>query len=140
MTVLQAYIAALLILSVNLLTLWVMSGIARIKAGMANNPEDGVHYKMPASETDPPAVARCLRAHRNAEATIYPFLLVGLVYVMAGGRVLIAAPIFAIFVLARLVHSVAYLRALQPWRTYAFQASLLAILALMVATAGASLG
>ena len=41
---------------------------------MAINPEDGVRYGAPVSELDPPAVARLLRAHRNAEATIYPFL------------------------------------------------------------------
>ena len=85
------------------------------------------------SEWDPPAVARLLRAHRNAEATIYPFLLLGLLYVLAGGGAGLAVPIFAIFIAARIVHSIVYLKALQPWRTIAFAISLLAILALMAA-------
>jgi microsomal prostaglandin-E synthase 1 len=74
-----------------------------------------------------------LRAHRNGEATIYPFLLLGLVYVLAGGRAGIAIPIFTIFIFAPIAHSIVYPRAMQPWRTIAFAASLLAIFALMAA-------
>jgi uncharacterized MAPEG superfamily protein len=128
-----AYAFTCLVLSFNLLTLWVSSGAVRAKSGVAVNPEDGLRYGAPISELDPPAVGRLLRAHRNAEATIYPFLLLGLVYVLAGGRAAIAIPIFAIFIAARIAHSIVYVRAMQPWRTLAFAASLLAILALMAA-------
>jgi len=90
-------------------------------------------YGAPVSELDPPAVARLLRAHRNAEATIYPFLLLGMVYVLAGGGAAIAVPIFTIFIAARIAHSIVYLRGKQPWRTIAFATSLLAVIALMAA-------
>jgi uncharacterized MAPEG superfamily protein len=113
--------------------LWVSSGAMRAKGGVAINPEDGARYGAPVSEFDPPAVARLLRAHRNAEATIYPFLFLGLLYVLMGGGVAISVPIFTIFVAARILHSVAYLRAMQPWRTIAFAVSLLATLALVAA-------
>jgi len=79
-------------------------------------------------------VARYLRAHRNAEASIYPFLALGVVYVLAGGTASVAVPIFVMFVFARVAHSIVYLRALQPWRTITFALSLLAIIALMLAT------
>jgi prostaglandin-E synthase 1 len=128
-----AYAVTCLVLSVNLMTHWVSSGAIRAKGGVAINPEDGARYGAPVSELDPPAVARLLRAHRNAEATIYPFLLLGMVYVLAGGRAGIAVPIFTIFVAARIAHSIVYLRAEQPWRTIAFATSLLAIIALMAA-------
>jgi len=127
------YALTCLILTVNLLTLWIFSGAIRARSGVAVNAEDGVRYSAPVCETDPPAVARLLRAHRNAEATIYPFLLLGLVYVLAGGGAGIAIPIFAIFVAARIAHSIVYVRAMQPWRTIAFATSLLAIIALMTA-------
>jgi uncharacterized membrane protein YecN with MAPEG domain len=55
------------------------------------------------------------------------------VYVLAGGGAMIAIPIFTIFAVARIAHSIVYLKALQPWRTIAFAASLLAIFALMAA-------
>jgi uncharacterized MAPEG superfamily protein len=128
-----AYGLTALFLSLNLLLLWISSGALRARGGVAINPEDGARYGVPVSETDPPAVARVLRVHRNAEATIYPFLVLGLVYVLVGGSVQIAAPIFAIFTLSRIAHSIVYLKAMQPWRTLTFAASLLSILALMVA-------
>jgi uncharacterized MAPEG superfamily protein len=128
------YAVATLVLTLNLLVLWVLSGAQRARGGVAINPEDGEHFSAQVSDTDPPAVARYLRAHRNAEATIYPFLLVGLVYVLAGGGAALAIPIFSAFVVARIAHSIAYLRALQPWRTIAFALSLLAILSLILST------
>jgi uncharacterized membrane protein YecN with MAPEG domain len=130
----SAYALASIVLSLNLLGLWVSSGARRARGGVAINSEDGARFGVPVSHVDPPDVARYLRAHRNAEATIYPFLLVGVVYVLAGGGAALAIPIFSIFVAARVAHSIVYLRALQPWRTITFALSLLAILALILAT------
>ena len=126
-----AYAITCIVLCLNLLMLWVSSGAMRAKGGVAINPEDGARYGVAVSELDPPTVARLLRAHRNAEATIYPFLLLGLLYVFAGGKGAIAIPIFAVFVAARIVHSIVYLKAMQPWRSIAFAVSLLAIVVLM---------
>lgn len=126
-----AYAITCVVLCLNLLMLWVSSGAIRAKGGVAINPEDGARYGVPVSEFDPPTVARLLRAHRNAEATIYPFLLLGLLFVFTGGKAAIAIPIFAIFVVARIVHSIVYLKAMQPWRTIAFAVSLLAVVALV---------
>jgi uncharacterized MAPEG superfamily protein len=112
-----AYAMICVVLSLNLLMLWVASGVNRAKGGVAINPEDGARYGVRASDSEPPAVARLLRAHRNAEATIYPFLLLGLLYVLtglAGGDATIAIRIFAIFAAARIGHSIVYLRAMQP--------------------------
>jgi microsomal prostaglandin-E synthase 1 len=134
-----AYAVTCLVLCLNLMMLWVSSGAIRAKGGLAINPEDGARYGVPVSQSDSPAVARLLRAHRNAEATIYPFLLLGLLYVVVGGRVAIAIPLFTIFAISRVVHSIVYLKALQPWRTVAFATSLLAILVLMGAVVGALL-
>ena len=127
------YVYTCLVLSLNLLALWISSGAVRGRSGVAINPEDGARYSAPVQELDPPAVARILRVHRNAEAAIYPFLILGLVYVLLGGRASIAVPIFAIFAGARIVHSIVYLRGLQPWRTISFAVSLLTLIALMVA-------
>ncbi len=127
------YAATALVLSLDLLILWVFSGGVRAMGGVAINPEDGLCYGVEVAEGDPPPVARYLRAHRNAEATIYPFLFLGLIYVLAGGGIGAAVPIFAVFVVARIAHSIVYLKAMQPWRTIAFATSLIAILALMAA-------
>jgi uncharacterized MAPEG superfamily protein len=129
-----AYALTAIVLSLNLLGLWVLSGARRARGGVAINSEDGARFGVPVSPMDPPEVARYLRAHRNAEATIYPFLLVGIVYVLAGGGAAGAIWLFSIFVAARIAHTIVYLRALQPWRTITFASSLLAILALILAT------
>jgi uncharacterized MAPEG superfamily protein len=127
------YAVTCLVLSFNLTFLWLCSGVARFKAKLSINPEDAAQFRTPLGEFDPPEVARALRAHTNAQAASVPFLLLGLVYVLAGGPFWIATVIFAIFVAARLAHAVFYLRAVQPWRTFAFQAGALATLALMAA-------
>jgi microsomal prostaglandin-E synthase 1 len=126
------YATTCLVLGVNMLFLWGYSGAVRAKTGVAINLEDSALHGAPLVEVDPPEVARVLRAHSNAQANIYPFLFLGLVFVLAGGRAATAAIIFGIFTAARLVHSIVYLAGKQPWRTGAFIVGGLATVALMV--------
>jgi prostaglandin-E synthase 1 len=116
------YTIALLILSLNMLVLWAYSGAVRGKTKTTPNKEDTttVAKGTQLAETEPPEVARVLRAHRNATANIIPFLFLGLVFVLAGGSVLAAEVIFGVFVVARLAHSFAYVGGKQPWRTIFF--------------------
>ena len=136
MPVSQAFIAyaiTALVLSLNMIVLWAMSGTVRAGTKTALNAEDAAMFKAAHVESDPPAVARVLRAHRNAEANIYPFLILGLVYVLAGGHYLTSVIIFSVFVIARILHSIFYGRGGQPWRTISFTLGGIATLALMVA-------
>ena len=128
-----AYAITSLVLSLNLIVLWAMSGTVRAGTKTALNAEDAAMFKAAHVDADPPAVARVLRAHRNAEAVIYPFLILGLVYVLAGGHYLTSVIIFTVFVIARILHSFFYVRGGQPWRTISFTVSGIATLALMVA-------
>lgn len=125
-----AYAAASVLLVIDTLFLWAYSGVVRAKVGVAINPEDAARFGVPLSLTDPPEVARVLRAHGNAQATIFPFLLLGLVYVLIGGSAEIAAVLFTIFTAARIAHSVSYLLGKQPWRTVFFIIGGLATIAL----------
>ncbi len=128
-----AYAITALVLSVNLIVLWAMSGVVRTGTKTALNAEDVATFKVTHVDSDPPAVARVLRAHANAEANIYPFLILGLVYVLAGGGYLPAVIIFSVFTLARIAHSIFYVNGGQPWRTISFTIGGIATLALMVA-------
>lgn len=127
-----AYAVASLLLVLNLLFLWGYSGATRGRTKTAINPEDAARFGATLAEADPLPVARILRAHRNAEAAIYPFLLLGLAYVLAGAGPKTALPLFAVFVAARWTHSWMYLAALQPWRTVSFIVGGLATIALML--------
>jgi microsomal prostaglandin-E synthase 1 len=115
-----AYAIMSVALTLNLIGLWAYSGVVRARTKTAINPEDGARFGAPVVEVDPPPVARVLRAHSNAQAVIYPFLVLGLVFVIAGGNPFVAKVVFGIFTVARFLHSFAYLAGKQPWRTVFF--------------------
>ena len=127
-----AYAITCLVLCANLLFLWAYSGAMRGKSKTSPNAEDVARFGGAMAEVDPPAVARVMRAHRNAQASIYPFLFLGLVYLLAGGTAGPATGFFGVFTIARLLHSFTYLKAIQPWRTASFVVGGVTILALML--------
>jgi uncharacterized MAPEG superfamily protein len=126
-----AYAIACVVLSGNLLFVWAYSGSTRAKTKVAINEEDAERFGAKLVAIDPPEVARVLRVHANAQATVYPFLFLGLVFVLAGGSGGFAKVDFGIFVAARIAHSIVYLAGKQPWRTLSFVASGIAMIALM---------
>ncbi|MGH7295455.1 MAG: MAPEG family protein [Polyangiaceae bacterium] len=128
-----AYVVSILVLSLNLLLLWAYSGSVRGKTKTTPNTEDASTIARGAQlvESDPPEVARVLRAHKNAMANIVPFAILGLVYVLAGGSALVAEIIFGVFTASRLAHTFAYLSGKQPWRSLSFGLGGAATLALM---------
>ncbi len=127
-----AFALAAIVLCVNLLFLWVRSGAARNAVKSTPNAEDVAIFGSQLAEADPPPIARVLRAHANAQASIYPFLVLGALYVAAGGPGRPALAYCTIFCVARMAHSYAYLAAKQPWRTVAFVAGLLVTAVLLL--------
>lgn len=127
-----AYVITSIALLLLMLFLWLYSGSVRSKSKTTVNTEDGAAFKATVVEQDPPAVARVLRAHINAEANIYPFLFLGLLFVALGGSLRMGEIVFGVFVLARLMHAITYLRGSQPWRTIFFIIGGLATGALLV--------
>jgi uncharacterized membrane protein YecN with MAPEG domain len=112
----------MVILCLNLMFLWAYSGSIRTKTKSTLNPEDALTIVKGASvvTSDPPEVARVLRAYGNAAANIFPFAMLGFLYVVYGASPLMCGILFGIFTLARLGHSFAYLGEKQPWRTLLF--------------------
>jgi uncharacterized MAPEG superfamily protein len=127
-----AYAVTCVALSCNLMFLWAYSGAARNRAKSTPNPEDAPQFSANLADIDPPGITRVLRAHANAQASIVPFLALGLVYVLAGGPPSPAVLYFTVFTIARWFHSWAYLGAKQPLRTIVFVVASLPLLALMV--------
>lgn len=112
-----AYAITVVVNWLNLTFLWNYSGGARGKSKTTLNPEDATTFTRDLAETDPPDVARVLRAHRNTADNTLPFLFLGLVFAMLGPNVLEAQILFGTFTVARLLYSVCYLKGIQPWRT-----------------------
>ena len=127
-----AYAATVLLLCLNLLWLWAWSGLTRGRSGTAINSEDAERFGVALRDSDPPEVARVLRAHQNAQAIIHPFLFLGLVFVLAGGSRTLGIAIFAVFVVSRYAHTWAYLGGRQPWRTVSFLVGGIAALILLL--------
>jgi uncharacterized MAPEG superfamily protein len=120
-----------IVLALNLLFLWGWSGAVRGKTKTAMNPEDSERFGATLVADHPPEVARVLRAHSNAVANIVPFLMLALLYVLIGGTARFAWIVFGIFVGARILHSIVYLNAKQPWRTLMFVVGGVATLVLL---------
>lgn len=129
-----AYTLTVVVNSINILFLWNYSGGARGKSKTTRNPEDARTVQQGAAvvESDPEAVARVLRAHRNTFDNTIPFLLLGALFVAQRPDVLELQIFFGVFTAARLFYSVAYLGGLQPWRTLSYLIGVLATLGLIV--------
>jgi uncharacterized MAPEG superfamily protein len=130
--VFQIYAISCLVLCADLLFLWAYSGAVRSKAMSTPNQEDVTQFGGTLAEMDPPTITRVLRAHHNAQANIYPFLFLGLIFVLLGGTRGHALILFCTFTVARIIHSFTYLKSMQPWRTIFFAIGGLASIALML--------
>lgn len=123
------------ILGLNMLLLAIGTVLARGRSKRFINPEDAkVSSKearvLEGEEAELPG--RFVRAHRNAVENIPLFFAIGLFYVMTGGSVLGARAYFLTFTIARLLHSVVYLKGIQPWRTILFVVGYVALLGMIV--------
>lgn len=133
--VLVAYTLTVVVNSLNLMVLWLLSGVTRGRTMTTMNPEDAAMAQRRGASViavDPPEVARVLRAHRNAFDNTIPFLLLGFVFAALGPGKLEAQILFGVFTGARLLYSVAYLKGLQPWRTISYLLGFLTTFVLMI--------
>jgi uncharacterized MAPEG superfamily protein len=129
-----AYTVSASVLVLNQIVLWMLSGSTRIKAKVAFNPEDTTTVSKGAAVVTeaPEEVARILRVHNNGQANILQFLILGALFVQAGGSGLEAQILFGAFTAFRLLYTVVYLAGKQPWRSLTFFLGLITTLALIV--------
>ncbi len=106
---------------------------ARHKAKVVLNPEDtGVIPGSHASGEEAPATLRAKRAHLNDVENIPGFLVLALLFTFTGCSALAGWAYFGVYFVARALHTIFYLNAIQPWRTAAFFVGLLTQLGIMV--------
>ncbi|KAM6900949.1 prostaglandin E synthase [Lycodopsis pacificus] len=99
----------------------IITGQMRLRKKAFANPEDTLRHGGLQYHREDPYVERCRRAHINDIENILPFLFLGAIYSMTGPGLAVARLHFLIFFLARVLHSVAYLFALQaPTRSLAY--------------------
>ena len=120
--VFQLYIAAVLILGLNLLVLANNTAVSRAKRDEAVNPEDKrLNPKATVVFYEGNSVTqRYRRAHANALENIPLFLITAFLLAMTPIGFVAAAVLFGVFVVFRVTHSVAYVTQTQPLRTASF--------------------
>ncbi len=131
----HTYALCCVVLSFQMLFLAGLTAARRSTAKRLLNPEDSAvafkgaeHLEAP----EPESVARVMRAHRNMNESLPIFFGLGFVFLFVGGSTLGGQICFVTFTAGRLLHSVAYLNALQPWRTIAYAVSAFALVGMMV--------
>jgi glutathione S-transferase len=110
----------------------VVQGVARTRAGVFINPEDAKTFGAQPAAEEAPMVKRGARAWHNDLENIPIFLILAWIYVTAGLSVNAFFVYCAIFVVARIVHTICYLNAIQPLRTIAFTVGALTTLAMLI--------
>ncbi len=128
----RLYALMAIILSLKMFAIGVVQGLARAGAKKFANPEDAKMFGAELVPQEVPTVQRANNAWRNDLENIPIFLILALVYVIAGlsPRSFIAYSV--IFTVARILHTIFYLKAMQPWRTIAFTIGAVAMFGLII--------
>ncbi len=121
-----------IVLILKMTAVGIYTAVTRSRLKVALNPEDAARSGAQLTTTEHPEVERVLRAHRNDLENIPTFLILGLIAVLAGAPVLGLRICFIAFTAARVVHSIAYIKSMQPWRSLSFGVGQLSMLSLMV--------
>ena len=110
------------------------TSILRLRRKVFATPEDYRLQGLAPRATVDEDIERVRRAHQNDLENILPFFIVGLFYLMTHPSML-TAEIYGIgYLVVRMLHSVFYIRSMQPHRTIAFTLGSVLTLAMLVQT------
>jgi uncharacterized MAPEG superfamily protein len=128
----RAYAIACSILVFKMFAAAIMTAVTRARVKQFLNPEDAAMSGGTGVTQEHADVQRLLRLHRNDLENILPFFTVGLIFVLMGVSSFGAQVYFYTFTGARIVHTIAYVAKLQPWRTMAFALGALCMVGMLV--------
>lgn len=132
---LKLYAICSSILTLQMLFLGGLTAGTRAKRKGYMNPEDVKVSFGDASLVEGPEhpdTARVLRAHRNLLESLPLFFALGGIYLATGAPALGATICFLTFTIARVLHTIVYLKAIQPWRTVFYAIGALSLVAQVV--------
>jgi prostaglandin-E synthase 1 len=116
----HAYAVCASILAIKMLLTGNYTSIVRMRSKGFVNEEDAKAFGGKADQVEHPDVAHALRIQRNDGENIPLFWAVGLIFVLGGASATAAWWYCWTFTIARLLHWVAYLNHLQPWRAICY--------------------
>jgi glutathione S-transferase len=129
---LLAVVSVLLVFKMMLVGTW--TSVIRIRRNVYATPEDYAFRGIspaPGADAD---IERTRRAHRNDLENVLPFLAVAPFYAMTHPAPTEARIFFWGFFVGRALHSVFYIRGLQPHRTIAFGVAQVLFVVMLVVT------
>lgn len=102
--------------------------------GYMNPEDDKVSFRDARLIEGPehPEVARIQRAHRNLLESLPMFFALGLLCVLAGVSPLGGRICIGVFTGARILHSIVYIKGIQPWRTVFYAVGAFALVGMIV--------
>jgi uncharacterized MAPEG superfamily protein len=128
----RLYALTAIVLALKMSAISLVQGRARTAAKSFVNPEDAALFGGTPATQEVPAVQRAAKAWLNDLENIPIFLILALVYAIAGLSATAFIVYCVVFTLARILHTIFYLNAIQPWRTIAFTVGALTSLALAI--------
>ncbi len=128
----QTYAVCSAILAIKMLLSGNHTSVVRRRNKGFVNAEDAKSFGGTPSEQEHPAVAHALRIERNDLENIPLFFAIGLIFVLGGASASAAWWYCWTFTIARLIHWVAYINHLQPWRAICYFVGYLCIFGMAV--------
>ena len=128
----RLYALTAIVLALKMSAISVVQGRARTAAKAFANPEDAAMFGGTIVPQEVAGVQRAAKAWMNDLENIPIFLILALVYAMAGLSSTAFIVYCVVFTVARILHTIFYLSAMQPWRTIAYTVGALTSFALMI--------
>ncbi len=124
-----------LVLVLKMVAVGYATSFYRIRDKTFSTPEDYALQGLAPKVEVNPDVERARRAHQNDLENILPYFGVGLLYALTRPSPTAAWICFGGYAAARILYSIFYLRAMQPWRTVAFSVAQILLLVMLGLTA-----
>jgi len=138
----RTYATCASILALKMLFSAIYTGTRRQKVRGYINSEDARVFGdgARAGDVEAPEVAHALRIQRNDIESIPIFFAVGLVYVLSGASAFGATIYCWTYTFARVFHTIAYTRHMQPWRALSWGTASLCVVGMSVSLLWRALG
>ncbi|MDD0975006.1 MAPEG family protein [Pseudomonas fontis] len=133
---LTVYALCVLVLFAKMLGISCYQGFFRLRHLAFTNLEDAGFFQRATSQQELPQVRRAARAWANDLENIPLFFVLGGLCVALGTASSASAWLFCTFTAARVMHTLLYLGARQPWRTLAYAVGVCCLLGLAGLVAG----
>ncbi|WP_085718013.1 MAPEG family protein [Pseudomonas sp. B28(2017)] len=125
---LTVYALCVVVLFLKMFAVSCYQGLFRIRFRAFTNTEDAAVFNRIACEKELPQVTRAARAWANDLESIPAFFALGGLAVAMNAPASVTVGLSVLFTLARVLHTLAYLKGVQPWRTVFYGVGILCLL------------